>query len=385
MKKLVIALVLTIIVFQCFELRPELVSYGGASPLNSEWDGTSDLVEFIQSLGYNVVIVENWFHYLLQHLLQQPSEGCGIALLISPERPLPPIDILAIMILTRFWHYNIIVADEGPFSSSILRALDLDIGIDSKNMVRQTRLAISVVDGKSLRIVLSYFSPLVLGPRSRKLCRAIALFSDRIVGVMCRVDKSTVVVLGDGTLFINAVIRVTPKHNPNRQLVTLLLRELCPDNGTVAINAVGYPLRYVSIEELKSMGLQGEDLLRSVLSPYRYLEPGLRNALWDVNMDYGASVTVALIVLIAVVRIFLKIISFSKLRVIEVKIDIKLGTLRKSIAMLTSICREVDIDVCQYMRRFRKIDFDTVNRWFTENSKFRERVLKMLFSEYTKR
>ena len=381
LKRLIIALVLAIIAFQCFELRPELVNYAGASPLNSRWDGTSNLIELIQSLGYDVVIVKNWFQYLLQH----PSRDCGIVLMVSPERPLPLIDILAITILVKFWHYNIIIADEGPYSSSILRALDLDIHIDSKNMVKRTRLAISVVDGESLRIVLSYFSPLVLGSRSRELCKVIALFNNRTVGVICRVSESTVVVLGDGTLFINAVVRAVPQYNPNTQLVTLLLRRLCPENGTVAINAVGYPLRYVSIEELRSMGLQGEFLLRSVLSPYRYLEPGLRNALWSVNMDYRASVTVALIVLIAVTRIFLKIVSSNRLRSVGVKTDIKLDTLRKSIAVLTSMCREVNIDVCQYIKRFGRVDLDTVSKRFAEDSKLRDRMLKMLLSRYAKR
>lgn len=378
LKRLVIALVLAIIVLQCFELRSELVSYAGASPLNSGWDGTSDLAKLIRSLGYNVAIVESWLHYLLQRSIQQLSRDCGIVLLISPERPLPLVDTLALLLLIKLWHYNIVIADEGPFSSSILRALNLDISIDFENMVRQTRLAISVIDGKSLRIVLNYFSPLVLGPRSRKLCRVIALFSDRVVGVMCRVDKSTVVVLGDGTLFINAVIRAVSERNPNVRLVTLLLRELCPGNGAVAINAVGYPLRYVSIEELRSMGLRDEDLLRHTLSPYRYLSPGLRNALWVIDTDYRASTVVAFIVLIAVMRIFLRIASSNSSTGTEVRVGVKLNTLRRSIDILTSMCREVDDDLCHYIKRFRRIDLNTVNRWFAEDSKLRERVLKVM-------
>ncbi len=373
LRTLIIVLLLIVIALQGFEPRFLGISYSGASPLNPRWDGTTKLAELARRLGYEVRIVHSWFYYLLQ----VPREKCGIAMLISPERPLPPIELLSLVSLIETLGYNLVVADEGPYSMPLLKSLGIDIEIDSNSMLPSIVTAEARISGKRIQIVLDYASPLIFGSRALSKCRGIVMLGGKILGAVCRTGKSSIVVIGDGTIFTNAALKIGTLLNPDARFLEVLLRELCPRGGILAIDASSYSPRVASVNELEDMGYRGSKLLQALLAPSRALKPAIHGVSLGIETSIGISVLASLIVLLTVLRIIVRVAPQAR---ILIETRVKPRTIAKSLAMLASLCEKEDIGICSDVMRsvFRKPNIDRVESLMRSDVEVRRKILKTI-------
>ena len=291
LRTLIVALILIVIALQGLEPRFLGLSYSGASPLNTRWDGTTKLVELARGLGYEVHIVHSWLSYLLQ----APKGKCSTIMLISPERSLPSIESVSLTTLVKTFGYNLVVADEGSHSTPILKSLGIDIEIDVKHMLSSIAIAEARIDNESIQLVLDYASPLNLGPRALAVCREIIVQGEKVFGVVCRTNEGTIVVIGDGTPFINAALKIGTVFNPHARFLGMLLRKLCPRGGILAIDASSYPLRTALVSELENMGFKGSSLLQVLFAPSRILKPVVYEASRSVETSIGISILICLL------------------------------------------------------------------------------------------
>ncbi len=363
-------LLIIVIALQSLEPRFLGLSYSGASPLNPRWDGTTKLAKLASRLGYEVHIVHSWFYYLLQ----VPREKCGIVMLISPERPLPPIELVSLVSLIKTLGYNLIIADEGPYSMSLLKSLGIDIEIDSKHMLPSIVTAEARISGKRIQIVLDYASPLIFGPRALSKCRGIVIRGEKILGALCRAGKSSVAVIGDGTVFANAALEIGTILNPDARFLEMLLRELCPRGGILAIDASSYPPRVASVSELENMGLRGSSLLQAILAPSRVLKPVMYGISLGIETSIGISILASLIVILTALRTIVRI---SPQKRVPIETGVKPRTIAKSLAMLASLCEKEDIGICSSTSRsvFRRMDINRVENLIRSNAEVRRKIL----------
>ncbi len=367
-------LLLVAIALQGLEPRFLGLSYSGASPLNPRWDGTTELVKLARRLGYEVHIVHSWLLYLFQ----APRRSCGIAVLVSPERPLPPIELASLSSLIRAFGYNLIVADEGPYSNPLLRSLGIDVEIDVSHMLPSIVIAEARIGEKSMQLVLDYASPLTLGSRASSICREIVMRGDKVLGVLCKAERSNIIVLGDGTLFTNAALSVGMVLNPNVRFLELLLRKLCPGGGVLAIDASSYLPRIASVSELEDMGLRGSRLLRAVVAPSRVLKPAMYGTSLSIETSTGASVLASLIVVLTILRVVSRVAPRGRA---PIRISAKPSALMKSLAMLASLCEKEGIDICSAISKSfprRKISIDRVENLLRSDVEVRRRILEAI-------
>jgi len=204
----------------------------GASPRNLDPEGTSSLVEVLASLGYEVVVVESWSTAKLDRV------PCLIVV-ISPELPYGSSDVEALAKLVDLGT-SLVVADEGRYSNELLRGLGIPVQI-SGNLVRvggsyvfQVRTSLG---NQSFDLVYAYASSLEVAEESVEVLSEVGGLP---LVASYRRGNSTVVVIGDGTPFTNALLNPRNILNPSYAFLTSLLRSLCSSGGLVAVEGSKY-------------------------------------------------------------------------------------------------------------------------------------------------
>lgn len=236
------------------------LSYVGASPLNSEWDGTSALVNILsRNLSMRTAVVLDWGHVTL-------PKGKGIVFLISPTKPLNEQEVKGISELVREG-YVLIVADEGVYSNAVLEALNIPIRIEGQELIINGSPSFTVsisVGGENVSVEYAYASPLKVWGDAKVL----AIAGHTPVAAVYR-GPITVYVFGDGTIFTNAALTPPSPLNPYVKLLTLL--EVSVRGATVAvIDAEPYVLKPESLSELLSSGQPAPKIVAALINPYRY-------------------------------------------------------------------------------------------------------------------
>ena len=236
------------------------LTYVGASPLNSGWDGTSALVNILTSnLSLKTVIILSWEHVTL-------PEGKGIMFLISPTKPLSRQEVEGICRLVRKG-YVLVVADEGVYSNAVLEALGVPIRIKGKVLLvngSPTFVAPVKMRGENVSVEFAYASPLKVWGNAK----AIAVAGGSPVAAVYE-GAITAYVFGDGTIFTNAALTPPSNLNPYVRLLTLLVAD-AGDVSVAIIDAEPYVLRPESLPELLGEGQPPSKVVAAMINPYKY-------------------------------------------------------------------------------------------------------------------
>ncbi|ADM28290.1 hypothetical protein Igag_1488 [Ignisphaera aggregans DSM 17230] len=335
-------MILIILILQIFEYQGYDTSYFGASPLNSDWDGTSELLNIIYLNTFNVNIVTNWMDMIaLKNILSCKNK---LLVVISPEKSYTYLDIITIKSIFKE-NFSILIADEGPYSNFILEALNIPIAIDSLNFININNSYIVngtiSIDNREFQIWFAYASPLKI--YNYNVCKPIAFISNYIVGVECNIDKNiSAIIFGDGSIFINSVLRERSIYNPYRQIVIEIMRKLLLNEHTcVFVEASKYWLRLMSIDELLKQNVSSDKIIVSLVRPIRYLASSIKN-LNDVFLFPSHGTSIFIFVIIFAIIIVL-------LNLNKIKMEYRSGVIEKETIIRPSIW-EITKRICRYIK-----------------------------------
>lgn len=209
----------------------------GASPYNFGPDGTSGLVEALTELGFNVTIVKSWSDSL------RTSNPCLI-IVVSPELPYSDTELRVVRELALSGS-NLLIADEGTFSNSIMEYLGIPARISGRIVHANGSPTFSVptrTDGGLLSLVFAYASSIDLEEVVSKVTEVIAEVDDSILAVMYSASNYRAIILGDGTVLTNSLMNPKNLLNPNYMFTHDVARNLCT-RGTVLVDGSKYELR----------------------------------------------------------------------------------------------------------------------------------------------
>ncbi len=184
---------------------PQILTAPGAYPGNNGPLGTSTLYQKLKE-NYTVIPVTSWGY--VRYLLSSCNASVVI-IIISPETPYTLEDVDSINHLRRScWKLSFFIADEGGESNTILSSIGSQVRISGT--IIQPYILVASLDtpwGWSGKVLLDKASPITLKLYSDKAKpigfvestgTPIAYYED--------VDGVEVVVVGDGSMFLNQVI-----------------------------------------------------------------------------------------------------------------------------------------------------------------------------------
>ncbi len=259
-KWLVIALVL-LLLYSLFLSKDLLgVSSSGASPINPSFKGTGLMVSYLKELGYLVKVVN----------YPEASElgSGGVLMIVSPERnfTLNELDFIRDAFLR---NYSLIIADEGPYSNTLLGYLNIPIKIIQtpyflRNHFPYARIKL---EEKEYVLGLAYASALKVSGGAEPA----GWSGNEVVMAIYKVnDEGKVIALGDGSVFTNAALTPLDYLNPYVRFLNSIIK--FADEGKpkeVLILASPYPKRPLSIEEMISAGYSPVQVWAALINPYR--------------------------------------------------------------------------------------------------------------------
>jgi len=257
---LIIALFLLIL--YSFLLSKNLLGIGhsGASPINPSFKGTGLMVSYLKGEGYRVRIV-------YQADISELGMG-GVLIIVSPERNFTPNELsFAREAYSR--NYSLIIADEGPYSNTLLNYLRIPIEITTtpyflRNSYPKARVEIS---GKEFVLDLAYASGLKVSGNARP----IGWCDNEVVAATYKASNEVkVIVLGDGSVFTNAALTPPNPFNPYVQFLNSIIK--AADEGRpkeLLILASPYPERPMSVEEMITAGYSPIQVWAALINPFR--------------------------------------------------------------------------------------------------------------------
>lgn len=259
-KWLVFALVL--LLFYSLILSKDLlgVSSSGASPLNPSFEGTGIMASYLKKLGYIVKAVN----------YPETSElgSGGVLMIISPERnfTLKELNFIRDAYLR---NYSLIIADEGPYSNTLLSYLNIPIRIVQspyflRNHFPNARIKL---EEKEYVIGLAYASVL----KASKGAEPAGWSGNEVIMAIYKVNNEVkVIVLGDGSVFTNAALTPLNYLNPYVRFLNSLIKYA--DEGKpkeILILASPYPKRPMSIEEMITASYSPVQVWAALINPFR--------------------------------------------------------------------------------------------------------------------
>jgi len=207
--------VIFIIFIALLEYPPRTpVVTSGASPANTGWDGTSSLMSMLKSRGYRVYAVTDWCS-VADSLgsLNSPV----IAVFISPEEPYSSGEVRCVSkvlswSMSKYGSASLLVADEGPYTDPILKALNVSVfiyyGVTLKSVKGDPYpLALLKVPGGpgagTYRLYLDYAAKLSVSDGAVVAGRTLR--GDLVAAYEVR-GGFKAYVISDGSIFINEVL-----------------------------------------------------------------------------------------------------------------------------------------------------------------------------------
>ncbi len=240
--------VIFIIFIALLEYPPRTpVVASGASPANTGWDGTSELVSIIKNMGYQVYSVADWCSVVDSlNMLKHPV----ILVFISPQERYASEELACIgkvikWSLRRFGTASLLVADEGPYTDPILGELNLSLYIDFAILLRSVTgdpypiALLKVPGGGTYRLVLDYASRLVPGAGSVVAGRTLS--GDVVAAYVVR-GGFKAYVISDGSVFINELMSLSNSRYNYVGFSKALFKWLgSPGRYVVLVEAGKYP------------------------------------------------------------------------------------------------------------------------------------------------
>lgn len=257
LSKLVVVVFLVALLAEPF---PVGVVLSGASPRNTGYDGTSRLRELLESLGYDIVLVDSW----VLALLQPSFSSCRIVVIVSPEKPFTPDEVSAIAWLVKS-SSGLVVADEGVYSNAVLEALGSDVRVSGEYVSfggSQVFHGIVNVSGVDALVYFAYASSVKRGSGV-----VVAYRGNVVLGVKTSVGGKPAYVFGDGSIMTNAVLNPLSLENPYVRFVREVFSSIC-SGGVVYLDSSKYGLRPLTTSELMSSDIAY--FVAAVSNPFRY-------------------------------------------------------------------------------------------------------------------
>ncbi|MEM0000469.1 MAG: DUF4350 domain-containing protein [Desulfurococcaceae archaeon] len=279
MKKAALVLLFAVMVFVFVALEGNVpgTTYAGASPLNTGWDGTSNMVELLSMIGERVIIVEDW-DSLAGATVNAGSEYCNVIVVVSPEKPFNDVELNVMRELVLNKSYCLIVLDEGPYGNQVLKFLKVPLEIRGYEYIVDEEGSYVVwgtieVYGARLRVAFAYASPVRV--HDNKTCRYVGYVDGIPIGALCRLSNSSVLVLGDGTLATNSALTPLNEYNPYTLLLRGIISEVCRGIGTTRgkvflVEGSKYNARILTPREVLASDMPFSEKLKLLINPARY-------------------------------------------------------------------------------------------------------------------
>lgn len=320
------ALALLFVVFLALLENPPRAPevHAGASPLSSDWDGTSELVELLRGLGYDVYVVTDWAR-AYSYIKELDPENV-LVIVISPEAPYTEREVryvLSALAMAR-GSASMVVGDEGPYSDRLLRALGGVVTINHREVAANLEgepfpVALLVTpSGGVYKLVLNYAATLRINDSAN--VSGVTLAGDVVAAYyrakLADAGRSVeVYVVSDGSLFINHSLRLNSTAYDYRGFIQDLVTSLAPEAESTAILVEGskYPtvigLGSLDVSSLLSDPARLLTLIGVMLHPYvwfpqfadaaRSLEAKL---LWYVKLESALAIGVSLLLAVLVYK-----------------------------------------------------------------------------------
>ncbi|MCX8185241.1 MAG: DUF4350 domain-containing protein [Sulfolobales archaeon] len=241
---LISILVILVLASLAIEREIELRVPSGASPFNTGPDGTSDLVRVLTELGVEVVTVRSWTNILSNF------SSC-LVVIVSPEVSYSSSELEAIRKLAARGS-NILIADEGLYSNSILSYLNVPVRISGRVLLVDNSpifTAVTRVSERELNVVYAYTSTLEIWETSSENVEVLSTTGNSTLAVLYRDENYSIVVVSDGTILTNSLINPKNVFNPNYLFIYYLVKNFC-SKGVVLVEGSKYELRPPAADEV---------------------------------------------------------------------------------------------------------------------------------------
>jgi len=160
---LLLALIVVVLVLEALEPGDYGITYSGASPLNTLWDGTSVFVHVLSQEG-DVVIVKDWNR---AKNIEVNGYGCTLLFFISLEKSYSSRDLSTIRDIFGKRNVAVIVLDEGDYGNQILKAIGAPVKIQAFRYIGGLSNSSIVygyvnISSKAIYLAYAFVSPVVL-------------------------------------------------------------------------------------------------------------------------------------------------------------------------------------------------------------------------------
>ncbi len=239
------------------EAGPRYIKYYvGASPLNTDWDGTSHLLEVLEAMGYDGVYVVKAWGELPD---SAPKGERALIIIISPEDYYGYSDVVGMVsLISSFREVTILVADEGLTSNYLLQYLGIPVRVSGAPLSLTDPypiVTLSTPSGLKYGLRLDHPSYLIMSEARGTEVEIMGLdpLSKRIVAATGELSVEGLelkyYVISDGSIFLNQVIEINETDNVYVDFIVNLLEEIAPPEETVVfIEASKY--RYATPTEI---------------------------------------------------------------------------------------------------------------------------------------
>lgn len=334
---------------------PGIMIYTGASPFNTGPLGISDLYSETKIMYPNTYVVTNW------SFVGNTLRGCkdAVVVTISPETPFSDSEARGIAgLLSRCGSSGFLVADESGNANALLNAIGSSVRIEGTRILDiSTRLpyptaTINTSWGYGESITLDIASRLVVLPRGQdheifisgivpvayivnqseaQQAPLQGISFDVAVAAEERFGNTSVFVIGDGSIFLNQVMR-SQYRDRYLDLYRGALNHLCTDQDCVVlIDASKYiggdPISLISRGVNPSLLITPEFIaaaIARIIHPATWLPPTISWA--DSNLQRLVTISnlaKILVISTSVLIISLIILSKTPTRVVDTPIEIE--------------------------------------------------------------
>ncbi len=297
---------------------PAIYLYTGPTPLNQAALGTSQLVILLRHEYPLTIPVES-----LEDLARYARGEHCLFIVVSPQVEISRSDAHAIVsYLRNCKHYALLIADESRYSNNLIEAFGAHTLVEGSIVLNASSkspypYAVFNLRGEVIEVRLDIASslstcPTLLGYVSNALIlypnKPPTLSRRACIATYEKRGSGTIIVVGDGSLFLNQVL-TSSSGSKYRELILKLVSMLCNNDRAcrIFVDAIHYKaispievLRNPSIAKYVDPFSLVPALIAYVVHPATWLPPALELANRFVTFVFSNYATAALAALIAI-------------------------------------------------------------------------------------